>query len=344
MSDQNTVLFGNYYSHRTIRKIVTVFGDMFNDITFGRYNQAGTIEVERMLVPLVWGSKEKWVSRILVDPNLTRSIQVSLPMLSYQLDGFAYDPSRKQQSLIKRYNVNTSISAAGTVNMQYIEVPYNFYFTVTLYARNIEDSCQILEQILPIFKPDYTTRVNFDPSMGIEKDMPVILESSSLETDDIGDAETMRLITMTLKFKVKGYVFGPETQSGVIQRINVNFYTTTQTNGIIVLVLQPGGFGTYKIGDLVYQGQSLQQSTAFGSIIDWDSLNDKLYVTVSDGLFTPGANVIGANTGAAWNLSSFYNSNGIPAAILSLTPNPAGANANSNYSISVQIKNFPDVP
>ena len=39
---------------------------------------------------------------------------------------------------------------------------YNFDFSLSIYVRNTEDGTQILEQILPFFKPDFTVTVDFN--------------------------------------------------------------------------------------------------------------------------------------------------------------------------------------
>lgn len=74
-------VFSNHFYHRITRKIVSAFGSLFNDIQLVRYNQAGTIELERLVVPIVYAQKEKFYSRIKQDPDLTKTIQVSLPRI-----------------------------------------------------------------------------------------------------------------------------------------------------------------------------------------------------------------------------------------------------------------------
>ncbi len=59
------------FYNRTIRKIVVAFGTVFNDIYLVRYTKDGLTAKETIKVPLNWGAKEKYITRITSDPNLT---------------------------------------------------------------------------------------------------------------------------------------------------------------------------------------------------------------------------------------------------------------------------------
>jgi hypothetical protein len=191
------------FYNRTIRKIVVAFGTMFNEIFLQRYNLDGTLKKEIFKVPLSYGSKEKYITRITSDPNLTRSVQTVVPRIAFEMTGIAYDNSRKQSSLTR----NFALDANKELNAQYVPVPYDFNFSLSIFVRNTEDGTQILEQILPFFKPDYTLTVDFIPDMEQKYDLPIILNSVSPTTDYEGDMMTTRLIIWDLEFTVKGYIW-----------------------------------------------------------------------------------------------------------------------------------------
>lgn len=346
--------FGNHFYHRITRKMVVVFGNLFNDIQMVRYNKAGTIELERITVPIMYGQKEKFLLRILQDPNLTRSIQVYLPRLSFTLDGISYDSTRKQQSLISNIKTDTSTQSFK----QYIGVPYDFTFTLSLYTRNIEDGLQIIEQILPIFKPDFTVTVELDSQMGIKKDIPIILNSVDYNINYEGEGADLRLVLWDLNFTVKGFFLGPSTSAAIIRSANTNFYdasskgilpggvSTTLTginrNNVLVLNMKPGGFDTYKENELIYQqGNTYTTAKATGDVLEWDDLNRKLYITNVGGTFIVNTVVNGVETGAAWNVASYYVSN-IPTVTVNVQPNPNTALPTDDYGFTTTILEFPD--
>ena len=139
-----------HFYNRSIRKIVVAFGTIFNDIQLQRYTKDGNTKKEIFRVPLSYGSKERYLTQITSDPTLTKTINVTVPRISFELTGMSYDSSRKQQSLIQNFALN----ANGGINTQYTPVPYDFNFSMAIYVRNTEDGTQIVEQILPFFKPD----------------------------------------------------------------------------------------------------------------------------------------------------------------------------------------------
>lgn len=192
-----------HFYNRTIRKIVVAFGTIFNEIFIVRYNKAGTQAFEKIKVPLSYGAKEKYLTRITSDPNLTKSVQTVVPRISFELTSLSYDPSRKQQTTLQ----NFAQTADGKLRTQYAPVPYDFSFSLSFYVRNTEDGTQILEQILPFFTPDFTVTVDFIPEMSQKYDMPVILNSVNSTTDYEGDMMSTRLITWDLEFTVKSFIW-----------------------------------------------------------------------------------------------------------------------------------------
>lgn len=195
------MLSNPHFYNRTIRKVVVAFGTMFNDIEVVRFMKDGT-PTERFKVPLSYGPKEKYVTRITSDPDLTKSIATTVPRISFNLEGMAYDASRKQITTLKNFGSNN-----GTFASQYVPVPYDFNFTMSVYVRNIEDGTQILEQILPFFTPDFTVTIDFISSMNQKYDMPVILNSVSSSADYEGDLMNTRLVFWDLDFTAKGYIW-----------------------------------------------------------------------------------------------------------------------------------------
>jgi hypothetical protein len=197
-------MLGNeHFYNRTIRKVVVAFGTMFNDILLVRYDKNGTPQMQ-MRVPISYGSKEKYITRLTSNPNLLKSVATLVPRMSFNLEGLSYDVSRKQITTLQNFSFTDN-----TLKTQYAPVPYNFDFSLSLYVRNTEDGTQILEQILPFFTPDFTVTVDFINSMGRKYDMPVILNSVNTTTDYEGDMLTTRLIIWDLEFTAKGYIWPP---------------------------------------------------------------------------------------------------------------------------------------
>jgi hypothetical protein len=233
------MLSNNHFYHRTIRKIVVAFGTIFNDIQLVRYTKDQRTERERFKVPLSYGSKEKYMTRITTDPDLQKSVQVIVPRISFEMTGISYDPSRKQISSLRNFAPATA-NTSTRLNTQFAPIPYDFNFSLSIYVRNTEDGTQILEQILPFFTPDFNVTVDFIPEMNQKYDLPIILNSVNPTTDYEGDFMTTRLITWDLEFTVKGYVWPSVNTSKYIRQANTNIYLSedptnyvTTSNGIV---------------------------------------------------------------------------------------------------------------
>ena len=211
-------MFG-YFSHGLIRKYVIVFGSMFNDLTVQR--NSGSSRIQTLAVPIAYGPKQKFLVRLDTDPNLDREIAISLPRIGFELSGISYDSNRKLNSAQKNTYDHTDKNFRKT---QYTPVPYNIDFTMSIFVKNADDGTQILEQILPYFKPEWNMSVNLVPEMNIKMDIPTVLNSVDFEDTYDGDFQTRRAIIWNLNFTMKGYLYGPVSNQGVIKRISVDIY------------------------------------------------------------------------------------------------------------------------
>jgi len=324
----------NTYYPRIIRKLVVGFGNLFDDITLVRYNPDQT-EAERFIVPIAYATKEKYVQRLEGDPNLDKKVQMTLPRMSFEMSGLSYDASRKQNTNIKNFS-----NASGTVKSQYNPVPYNFDFSLYVYVRNVEDGTQIIEHILPYFTPDYTIKLNLIPEMGIIKEVPVVLNSTSydVEYEGVRDSDP-RLIIWTLNFTVKGFMFGASSGPvGLIKTSITNILNDITVNDNVVLNTANTGVGQYQVGEFVYQGYSMNTAVATGKVVAF--INNKLTLTNINGNFVSSQPIIGQTTNANYAFTSFQIAP-LNYSQIVITPNPTSANANSNYTYTVNVAETP---
>jgi hypothetical protein len=324
----------NIVYNRMIRKLTVAFGDLFNNITLVRYNPDLT-EQERFVVPIDYATKELYVMRLQGDPNLDKKVMMTLPRMSYEMNGLKYDASRKQITNIKQFQQNGAI-----VNSQYVPVPYDFDFSLYLYVRNIEDGNQIIEHILPFFAPDYTIKVNMIPEMGIVKEVPVVLNSTDYEVTYEGDKDSdTRMVIWTLNFTVKGFIFGATSTAGLIKTSITNIMNDIETSQYVTFNLKTGGNGNYKVNEMVYQGASMAMSTASAKVVSWNTSNTQLTVSNLQGNFVSNTTLIGSESAAKWKFNNYTVSQKQFAKIV-ITPNPTTANANSTYTYTTNITEY----
>jgi hypothetical protein len=211
-------MFGHSYYHGVIRKYIVMFGNMFNDIDVVRYNNAGTA-VQTIRVPIAYGPKEKFLVRLRTDPNLNRDVAIQLPRLAFEITDMSYAPTRSLSKLQK----NTAIGSQGdSLRSQFTPVPYDINMSLYGMFANQEDAVQVVEQILPFFRPEWTNSVKLVPSIGQFYDIPTVMTGLSIEDTYEADFQARRAIIYTFTFTVKGYIFGPVSNKGIIKRTIVD--------------------------------------------------------------------------------------------------------------------------
>lgn len=218
-------MIGDHFYHETTRDIVIAFGSLFNNILLVRRDNSGTI-IQRMKVPLAYGPKQKWLTRLSQDPNATKATAITLPRLGFEISNLEYDTSRKLNRAIK---VKKKAQSTGSVASSYMPVPYNLNFELYVMAKNSDDALQIVEQILPFFQPEYTVTLNERPDLEIIRDVPIVLNSISYEDDYEGEFTTRRAIIYTLSFTVKFFMYGPVQSQKVIKSVQVDQYSDMPT-------------------------------------------------------------------------------------------------------------------
>ena len=321
-------------NNRILRKLVVGFGNIFDDIILIRYNADGS-ENQRIAVPLIFAAKEKYVSRLIGDPDLDKKIQIVLPRMSFDLLGMAYAADRKQQTNIKNQGPQ---QPSGAVNSQYMGVPYDFDFELYLYVRTIEDGTQIIETILPFFTPEYTIKLNLVPTMGITKEIPVVLKNVKYDNEFEGERDSpVRIVIWTLTFTVKGFVYGPVSQSSIIKQAITNITVPVSNPAGAQFNMANTGFGYYKTGELVYQGYNLEMASATGTVVSYSNTTNILLLSDITGTFKTNTSINGTLSQSEFILNNLVNNIG-PTVIVTSSVNPPTANITDNYTITTTIE------
>ena len=212
-------MLGTYSYNEIFRKTVVAFGTLFNNIELRRSDEV-------MKVPLAYGPKQKFLARLDQVPDPTnKRVQITLPRISFEINGIQYDASRKVSPTQK---IKVAKDTDENKNV-FMPVPYNLSFELAIISKNQEDGLQILEQILPFFQPHYNLSVKLLPSMSETKDVPVVLNSVDYEDEYEGDFQNRRAIIYTLQFTVKTYLYGPVTDAKTIKKVITDMYTDTNT-------------------------------------------------------------------------------------------------------------------
>jgi hypothetical protein len=325
------------FYHQLTRKAVVLFGRLFDDITLVRKNDQTGDETNRFVVPIIYSPKEKMVTRIFSDPDLLRQVQVILPRMGFEITGITYDATRKQNSLLRGAKSNTSTH----VTSMYMGVPYDINFQLNIYARNIDDGTQIVEQILPFFNPDFTVTTNMIPDLGFLKDVPVILNNISNDIQYEGDFDTVRYVNWTLNFTMKMNCYGPISYPKIIRTVYANIYNDPSLqSGYITRINTANTHGHFKASDMVYQGDSYKTATAYGVVINYSSNTHVLMLGAVQGLFKVNNTIHAVSTNGVCQIASFVAKPEKLAEIV-IRPDPITAQPGDDYGYDINITEWP---
>lgn len=211
-------MFGQKFYHGSIRQMIVLFGKIFNNISIDRVDRNGSPVGSPIKIPIVYGPKQKWYTRLIEDPNAgdtatQKHTQVTLPMMAYEMKGLSYDPNRKLQTANR--NVKIKAGDHSKYLFQYNPVPWNIKFSLYIYVKSHVDGLRIVEQICPYFTPDFTVTNKDIPELSMEKDIPIILQAVTKDDALNSDPTVQDMIIWTLDFELKGYLY-PRTEEGAL--------------------------------------------------------------------------------------------------------------------------------
>lgn len=218
----------NYFYNGSIRKYIIMFGNMFNDIKVVRSNNAGEV-VQTLPVPIAYGPAEKYLTRLTADPGLNREVAIQLPRLSFEMLNMTYAPNRSLNKTLRNTVLGTG---DNTRQSQYTPVAYDFNMVLSGMFANNEDAVQVAEQIAPFFRPEWTQSLKLIPEMRTYYDVATVLNSVNIEDTYESDFQSRRAIIYTWDFTVKGYMFGPISNKGIIKRTVIDMVAQDSDNPI----------------------------------------------------------------------------------------------------------------
>ena len=260
-------MFGTPFYHSLTRKYITVFGTLFNDISVQRLDASDNI-IQTIPVPIAYGPKEKWLVRLAEDETLDKKVRITTPRLGFEITSIEYDANRQK---VFEKNRKASSTDADIFLSQYTPTPWNIGISLSAFVKNADDGAQIVEQIVPFFRPEWTVTMNLIPDIDDKKDVVFVLNSTSVEDTYEGDFETRRALIWNFDFTIKGWYYGPLSNKGIIKRAIVDINDTESNDTYARVTTRPGltanGEPTIYANNTIALDQ-IESSDPYGFIID----------------------------------------------------------------------------
>lgn len=192
-------MFNDHFYNSSTRRMVSVFGSLFNNIDVVKTDAAGNV-LSKTKVPLAYGPRQKTISR-LYEKNRDPKMAIKLPRISFEITDFNYDGA----SRINRNKKFVKVYALDKKNVKSLGSPavYKVGFELNIMSKTQDEALQILEQILPVFQPEYTVSITDIPDMGIKSDIPIILTGVNTNDEYEGHPSDRRTIIYTLLFETR---------------------------------------------------------------------------------------------------------------------------------------------
>lgn len=276
----------NFTYHEIIRKTSAAFGTLFNNI-YIRHKDGEGNDYSYQKVPLGYGPIQQFLARLEQKPDPRNRVAITLPRMSFEITNIAYDASRKSSS-IQTFKALT-VPGNKPVNV-FMPVPYNLTYELSVATKLNDDMFQIIEQILPMFKPEYTLTVNLVETIGEKRDVPIVFQGiSPLKDNYEGDFTDRRFIECTFTFLVKVYLFGPipniDEGGNIIRKVQVDYYTdTNKVNASRQLryIATPRAVKDYNNDETTTISETIDELVTEFSVSDAVSLIENSYIRVND--------------------------------------------------------------
>ena len=195
-----------YFGHQNIRLIIGSFGRIFSNLYYARIAEDGTSIESLTRTPIRYLPSS--ASNMPIDQDNLTEDQIELsnfvaayPRISFEFKGLTYDSDRQ---------LPTPHVFKKNEQFGFTPAPYNLQFEVRLASRDQLRALEILEQILPWFRPNLTLSIKHEVFDNEERDLIVSLESVDFE-DDFEDMREIRHVEYVLQFSVKTSLWGPAT-------------------------------------------------------------------------------------------------------------------------------------
>lgn len=215
-------MFGYFYNS-SIRRYIVLMGQLFNSVQVARERDG---VVSYIKVPITYSSKERFAIKLNsmlsnMDQSGIAKVETILPRMNLSMVDMIYNPTFKTGVNVR----STTLGAKNTVSRSN-PVPYKLMFELSIYTRFEDDMLQIVEQILPYFQPNFTTRITelHDSLSPVDRDIQITHQSLSMSEEVEGDKMSRRRLQWDLIFEMDGWLYPPIVDlKGEIKTIYLDF-------------------------------------------------------------------------------------------------------------------------
>ena len=193
--------------------------DGLNNIKHFVRNEDGT--ASEKVVPITFANYEKFAALGDIDQaTLEQGNWNFVPRMALSFDGMSKAAERttnKFQKLSKKIEYQ----GKTLLNYGFNSVPYDFQFTLTLQARGLNEAFQIVEQILPRFRPSYNIQIREYPLFDEMTETQLQIEDPAFEILEEFSAEDVNIINVTFGLNLRANLYMPLQLIGAVETVKL---------------------------------------------------------------------------------------------------------------------------
>ncbi len=166
---------------------------------------------------------------------------IELPNFTWNIASISYDSSRAEGLTTNRTFHNQISNIFGEQVEQFWEdinpVPYNVSITLEVNVEEMDDACQVIEQICCRFAPENYLQVQeFWFFKDLRRSLKLKLESKSHEITQVMGEQEKREIKVTFSFTLEMFFYKPIQNANIIKIIEARILdgNTTSTDAEII--------------------------------------------------------------------------------------------------------------
>jgi len=222
-----------YYYPETIYNVNNALLDLFDDVIVKDYDKHGNV-VREIKVPIVNGPVTKRYLTIKESESGVK-YHISLPRIALTMNSMEYDAERQPIKNAERFwfNEEDGLNYLDRYTEDLEPTPYTFIYTLDVMVNSMKHMAQILENFLPFFNPSVTLKVEEFSFLDVgTRDLDVQITGPTFTYDEDIAEDNRRTIVSSMTVTVRGWMYRPVSDVGVIKNIISKYHVTNNINNL----------------------------------------------------------------------------------------------------------------
>lgn len=214
------------YHHNTTRKYTSSLINLFNKVEVQYVTSDSKIESTK--IPLNYSNRDKFaIFDSLSDTNIKSGNYNILPIGFLSLISIERDMERARNKNLK---IGTHHKEDSTDYM-YNSIPYNYNFELNYLCRGMNEATQIIEQIVPMFNPNY--HIDIHDVINTQKPTRINIRMTDVqfETEDY-EPLSSNLITVQFSLILSGFMYMPILTTSRVKEFDITLSTIREDDAI----------------------------------------------------------------------------------------------------------------